>query len=236
MAQLREWGRRFWILVSTRVVFVVLHCTLRLTVTGTDRLPRTGGTLLAANHVSMADPLLLSWTVLSRFPFQRFYGPAKEELFRIPILAPLLRSYGIFPVKRDGRDLASMRKLARLLRTHRVMMFPEGTRSATGELGKGNRMVGRLVHESRPVVIPVGILGTRDILPRGKVSPRLFRRVQISFGPPVDLESCFGSPAGRETYEEITGRIMEAIGRQIGKSPISPAPGKESRLEKVETR
>lgn len=236
MADLKEWGRRIWTFFSVQVVSLVVHCTTRLTVTGTDRIPRTGGVLLAANHVSMLDPLLLAWTVLGKFPLQRFYGPAKEELFRIPVLAPLLRSYGIFPVKRDGRDLPAMRKLAQLLRTNRVMIFPEGTRSPTGELGKGNRVVGRLVYESKPVVIPVAMTGTRAILPRGKTWPRLFRKVSLSFGAPVNLDSCYRLPPGRETYEEITRRIMEAIGRELGKGPVASGARERTIPQKVETR
>lgn len=236
MARFKEQLRKGWMLLSVVVISALVRCTMRLTITGGQNIPRTGGHLLAANHVSLLDPLLLAWAVLKRFPFSPLNAPAKEELFRNPALGLLLRSWGVFPVRRNGRDLASIRKLLDLLRTRRVMMFPEGTRSTTGELGKGNRVVGRLVFESRPVVIPVGVTGTQQILPKGKSLPRLFRKVRLDFGPAVDLESCYHLPACKETYEEILRRIMAAIASQLGKHRQGNLIGRVAEPEMVGTR
>ncbi|HLC27717.1 MAG TPA: lysophospholipid acyltransferase family protein [bacterium] len=235
MANIKEQLRRFWMFLAVLVVSAIVRCTMRMTITGEKNIPSTEGLLLAANHVSMLDPMLVAWAFLKKFWPTPLYAPAKEELFRNPIMGPLLRSLSVFPVRRNGRDLASIRKLLALLRTHKVMMFPEGTRSPTGELGKGNRVVGRLVYESRPVVIPVAVVGTQQILPKGEILPRLFCKVRLDFGPAVDLDSCYHLPACKETYEEIVHRIMTAISLQLGKHHQGDAIRKMAEPEMVGT-
>ncbi len=137
--------------------------------------------------------------------------PAKAALFHIPILGRMIASYGGFPVRRDGKDISGIRKILQLIDKGRMMIFPEGTRSTNDTLLPGNRMVGFIIHQARPIVIPTAIIGTEHILPKGKIVPRLFSRIQVAFGPPLNLEDCYERKSSKETAQLITNRVMEAI-------------------------
>lgn len=192
-------------------------CVLnRLKVSGTEHLPRDGGVLLLANHISAYDTVLLPAMVQRTFPWQMLWAPAKEELFRNPLLGAIFRSWGAFPVKR-GRDLRAGKKLGQLLRSEKVMIFPEGTRNRDGRLGKGNRGVGKLIYEHRPVVIPVALSGINLW--------RLFRLGQIGevrFGAPVDCADLFEREDNKETHVLIVERVMEAIADGLASSGSEP--------------
>jgi 1-acyl-sn-glycerol-3-phosphate acyltransferase len=108
-----------------------------------------------------------------------------------------------------------MKGTIELLKSNKVMLFPEGSRSMNGQLQKGNRFVGKMVLESKPVVIPTAIKGTEKALPRGKCFPRLFTRLEVIFGKPLDLSQYYTYPTAKEAAPLITERIMEAIGQLL---------------------
>ena len=150
--------RRLWVMAAV-TVFRWYACLLnRMRIVGAEQIPASGGVLLAANHISGYDTIFIPSAVLSSHPWQMVWAPAKEELFRNPLLGAMFRSWGAFPVKR-GRDVRAGQQLGDLLQTEKVMLFPEGTRQKDGQLGKGNRGVGKLIYDHRPVVIPTALSG-----------------------------------------------------------------------------
>jgi len=92
-----------------------------------------------------------------------------------------------------------------------MTLFPEGTRSRDGAVGPGRPGPGLLVLAARPRVIPVEIEGMQDVLPIGRYVPRVFKRICVSFGPPVDYAEFVTLPRTRETAQSLVDRIMEAI-------------------------
>lgn len=201
--------RRAWVMLVASVVAFYARRINRLQVHGAGEIPPRGGVLLAANHISGFDTVFLPAVVLKAFPWQMIWAPAKEELFRNPLLGAIFRSWGAFPVKR-GRDIRAGRQLGELLRTEKVMLFPEGTRHRDGRLGKGNRGVGKLIYDHRPVVIPTGLTGIN----RWKV----FRGGQagaVRFGPAIDFADLYQREDNKETHLLIVERLMAAVSAQL---------------------
>ena len=176
----------------------------RLSVAGTDRVPREGRLLLASNHLSLLDPPLIG----SVCPRELDYM-AKAELFRIPGLGGLIRRLNAHPVDRAGSDSAALRLALRLLGEDRALLvFPEGTRGTEGRLQAARAGTGMLAALSEAPVVPVYVQGTGRALPRGAVLPRP-ARVTVTFGAPIR----FTRERGRARYQEISDEIMAAIGR-----------------------
>jgi 1-acyl-sn-glycerol-3-phosphate acyltransferase len=159
---------------------------------------------------------LIPWANIAQGRLEVVWAPAKAELFAIPLISRLIVSWGAFPVQRGGRDLRAMRRLVDLMRREKVMLFPEGTRSADGWLGRGNRTVGKLIYLARPVVIPTAILGTDRLLAKGRFMPRLFSKLEVRFGRPLDLEQYYAAEDTKATAEAIIRVVMRSIARLRG--------------------
>jgi 1-acyl-sn-glycerol-3-phosphate acyltransferase len=197
--------RRSWVTFSAYVIGFYASTLNRFLVRGDDNIPGSGGVLLASNHISAYDTIFLPWAVLRKHPMQMIWAPAKEELFRSPLQRWLYSSWGAFPVKRR-RDVRAGRVIADLLSDQKVMLFPEGTRNRDGVLGKGNRGVGKLIYDTRPVVIPTAITGIN----RWKF-PRLGQRGVVFFGEAVDFTDLYQLEDCKETHVLIVERVMAGI-------------------------
>lgn len=201
--------RRFWVtFVATSIGQYASRCN-RFRSRGTEHIPASGGVLFAANHISGYETVLLPWAILKEQPWQMIWAPAKEELFVNPFLRWFFSSLGAFPVKR-GRDVRATAVLTNLLKTDKVMLFPEGTRRPDGTLGKGNRGVGKLIYDARPVVIPVGLTGLNCWH-----FPGLGQPAEARFGPPLDLNDLYLLEDHKETHQLIVERVMTAIAREL---------------------
>jgi len=205
--------RRLWVLLGVYVIGFYASCLNRFTTKGWQNIPSSGGVLLASNHISGYETVFLPWAVIRRFPLQMIWAPAKEELFTNPFLGWLFRSWGAFPVRR-GRDVRAGENISQLLQTEKVMLFPEGTRHKDGTLGKGNRGVGKLIYDSRPVVIPVALSG----LNHWKF-PGFGQRAQAEFGAPIDFSDLFSCENNKETHVLIVERVMARIAELLPEPP-----------------
>jgi 1-acyl-sn-glycerol-3-phosphate acyltransferase len=178
---------------------------LRPKAVGIENVPREGGFVLAASHLSNFDP----WAVgLPLFPwrFLRFMG--KSELFWFP-LGPIIQSAGAFKVRRGQADTEAIETAARLAREgHAVVMFPEGTRRKKGLVKKwqprAHTGAARIALDAGVPLIPVGIKGTDALR---KLGP-----IRVAYGPPVPLDDLRdGEP--RDAAQEATDRLMAEIAR-----------------------
>lgn len=185
----------------------------RFTTRGMEHIPKNGGVLIVSNHISGNETVFLPWVVLRKFPLQMLWAPAKEELFRNPLLRAIFLSWGAFPIRR-GRDLKAGKQLGELLETQKVMLFPEGTRHKDGRLGKGNRGVGKLIYDHRPVVIPTALTG----LNHWKF-PGFGQRGEACFGVPLNFDDLFVLENCKETHIAIVERVMAAIAAQLPAEP-----------------
>jgi len=197
--------RRFWVTFSAYVVGIYASLLNRLEVKGGQNIPHSGGVLLASNHISAYETIFLPWAVVRSHPLQMLWAPAKEELFQKPFQRLIYSSWGAFPVRR-GRDVKAGRVLNDLLQDQKVMLFPEGTRHKDGRLGQGNRGVGKLIYDTRPLVVPTALIG----LNHWKF-PGMGAKAVIVFGPPVVFDDLYALDDCKETHQLIVERVMEGI-------------------------
>lgn len=197
--------RRLWITFSAYVIGIYASGLNRFRVKGLTNIPRTGGVLIASNHISAYETIFLPWAVIRQFPMQVLWAPAKAELFSGSFQRWLYSSWGAFPVKR-GRDVRAGRVINDLLRDQRVMLFPEGTRHRNGVLGKGNRGVGKIIYDTRPAVIPTALIGLNQW-----EFPRLRQEAKVVFGQHLDFHDLYELPDCKETHQQIVDRVMTAI-------------------------
>jgi 1-acyl-sn-glycerol-3-phosphate acyltransferase len=200
---------RFWLARVVRVAGRVLPLLFRTQVIGRANVPATGGVILAGNHVSYADPLLL-WVVSPR----PAHFMAKVELWDHTVLAWGLDTFWGFPVRRDVVDREALRQAGTLLKTGEVVgIFPEGTRTSGDGLGEAHNGAAFLAIHNHVPIVPVGISGTGDILPDGARFPRL-PKVVISFGEPISPDA-FGEHGHKERVGEMTKAVMAGIAREV---------------------
>lgn len=182
----------------------------RMKVVGRKNIPRKGGILICANHVSYADPPVLGAAARVR----PLHYMAKSELFEIPILGKLIRWVGAFPVQQRTADRQALKTAIEYLQNGEcVGMFPEGARQLDGRLGEPLPGVGMIVLRAKVPVVPAAIIGTEKLLPPHKLLPR-FSRVKVVFGEQLDLDDLY-EQSGREAVEEVGRRVMSAIGGLI---------------------
>jgi 1-acyl-sn-glycerol-3-phosphate acyltransferase len=203
--------RRSWVTFSIWVIGSYASGLNRFTVKGADHIPRSGGVLVASNHISAYDTIFLPWAVIRCNPLQMLWAPAKEELFQNRLLALLYGSWGAFPVRR-GRDVRAGKHLNELLLDQKVMLFPEGTRHKDGVLGKGNRGVGKIIYDTRPAVVPAALTGINHWH-----FPSLGAQGEVNFGAPLNFDDLFALPDCKETHQLIVDRVMEAIAAMLPK-------------------
>jgi 1-acyl-sn-glycerol-3-phosphate acyltransferase len=181
----------------------VIHGLYRLDARGLDRLPKTGGFVLAANHTSSLDPWPLG---LPLWPQRQLFFMAKAELFH-PLLGPLLRAGGAFPVRRGERDLESIETAVRICREGGIVaMFPEGTRQRKGLRKK-------FEHRPRTGSARIALAAGAPLVPAAiKGSERLSRleQLRIAYGDPVPVDDLGRLPI-QEAAKEATSRLMERI-------------------------
>lgn len=170
----------------------------RVKAVNTHNIPQDGTVILASNHISLLDPPLVGILIKRKVHFM-----AKEELFRVPIIGPLIRSFGAYPVKR-GSGIDAVKASIRLLKEEKVMgIFPEGTRRKSGsssdDAKKGTAMIAL---RSKAQVIPVAIVGQY----------KLFGQTKVVYGEPIDVLSIAENVEG-DKYDAVTDAIMERINK-----------------------
>jgi 1-acyl-sn-glycerol-3-phosphate acyltransferase len=185
-----------------RVHFRLYH---RGRVRHAERVPATGGVILAGNHVSFLDPPFFG-QACDRAAFYM----ARDTLFRNPVAGWILRSWNCVPINRDRGDIGALRTVLRLLGEGKaVVMFPEGTRSPDGQLQQARAGIGMIVAKANVPVVPMRIFGTDRALPRGASFPRP-AKVTIAFG------EAFTYPLP-ENFESLRGEELKAVYLDIGR-------------------
>ncbi|MFA5250402.1 MAG: (d)CMP kinase [Parachlamydiales bacterium] len=153
----------------------------RLEVLGANHLIPGRG-IIASNHLSYFDPPVASVSSLEEIHFL-----AKKELFEIPFFGWIIRRLNSHPLTGSGADVGTFKKIITLLKENKkVLLFPEGERSLSGKLGALQPGLGFLAYMAQSPIIPLFIEGTYQAWPRDKKWPRLFGRIRVRFGSPID--------------------------------------------------
>ena len=203
----------------------------RWRILGTENVPRTGGVLLAANHVSMLDPPMVGGAL---FGYRRVRFMAKIELWSNRFGGFIMDGIMAFPVKRGTADRPTIRRtLEWLAQDDAIAIFPEGERSEDGKLQTAQPGIALLVQKSGVPVIPVAIIGTYEMWPKG--SKKLKRvPLKIVFGEPIQ----FPVDAPREMVTTVLmakiAELLTAHGQPTAAPPLEP-PKRYSKPDRGES-
>ena len=205
------WAMRFVVVVVRRPMLVLTRRDWR----GAENLPKTGGCVVAVNHVSEFDPLPLAHFLYDNGRVPRFLG--KAEVFKVPIVGAILTGAGQIPVSRESEDAARAFSAAAAAvdAGECVVVYPEGTLSRDPDLWPmvGKSGAARIALTTGCPVVPCAQWGPQEVLaPYGR-RPRLFPRktMRIRAGAPVDLSDLAGREITSELLATATARIMAAI-------------------------
>lgn len=203
-----------------QVVIPLSHALYRPTILGKENVPKTGGVLLASNHLSFIDsftiPLASPRPVNFLAKSDYFTGSGVGGAMR----RELFTAMGAIPVDRNSASSSqeSLDSALEVLRGGGAFgIYPEGTRSRDGRLYRGRTGVAWLALTAGVPVVPVGLIGTEDIQPVGASMPRL-ARVRVMFGEQIHPSAYAGLPAGR-ARRQLTDDVMAAIQALTGQEP-----------------
>ena len=245
----REWGySRGWRLFSVIILRPLLMLLMKYQWQGKEYLPRTGGVILAPNHLSYAD-----WPSVAQFSY--VYGHRypvfmiKSAVFEVKMLGPLMFKLGQLPVYRGRGDAGLVLKQAEQAPAASacVVVYPEGTASRDPDLWPmaGKTGAARLALTTGAPVIPIGQWGAQDVLPYGTKKVHLFPRktVRMAAGPPVDLSGYAGQRLSASTLRAATADIMADITALLAKIrqetppavPWDPATGGRVALDRTDS-
>jgi 1-acyl-sn-glycerol-3-phosphate acyltransferase len=188
----------------------MLACTLffRIRVWGVEHVPREGGVLLASNHGSFADPLLVAVGLPRQVRFL-----ARRTLFASRLFGAFIRAYNAFPVERGSADLRALRAGIRVLSGGAgLVVFPEATRTPDGRIRTFKPGFALMAARAGVPVVPVGLVGNYEAWPRRRRLPRP-GRVHVAYGEPVWVRSSEKADCV-EAAQEVQRRV-EALYKEF---------------------
>jgi len=204
--------------IGLHTVAPAVRLAWRPTIEGVENLPRTGGAVLASNHLSVADEYMLGSTVPRHIAFW-----AKAEYFNTPGLRgwffkTLMTGLGAIEVRREGGRgalTAFDAAIPALQAGDLVGVYPEGTRSPDGRLYRGRTGMARLALLASVPIIPVGVIGTQYVQPVGTLIPKLGKKVTVRFGKPMEFsDRAMDSSTLRAITDEVMAEIQKLTGQE----------------------
>ena len=198
----------YWLVKA--VVAPILRLLFRPYVTGAENLPAEGGAILAGNHTTFLDNLIIPLVVPRKVTFL-----AKSDYFtgggvKGKMQKSFFSGVGMIPIDRSGgaASEAALRTGLQVLRSGELLgLYPEGTRSPDGRLYRGKTGVARMALEVGVPVIPVGLIGMFALQPAGRRWPKL-GKVEVRVGRPLDFSRYAGMEGDRFVLRSITDEIM----------------------------
>jgi 1-acyl-sn-glycerol-3-phosphate acyltransferase len=223
----RRWSTSgFWFGFAIWMLWPFTMFGTKIGWSGGEHIPRTGGALLAINHVSFADPIFDVAFTVSHGRMPRFL--AKSELWDVPVVRSVLGKGGHIPVYRASARAgdAYREAIAAVQRGEIVAFYPEATYTADpdGWPMKAKNGIGKIALVTGVPVVPVANWGTQDVLPPDTSRLRLFKRVTVVAGPPVDLSAWLGGPRTRTALDGATAAIMADVTALVASVRGEPAP------------
>lgn len=177
-------------------------------VEGLQNVPKTGPYIIAANHSSYFD----FFSLISAWP-ARIYFLAGEVFFKKWWWYPLVKFTGQIRVDRNSADKSEAKqKVLALLNNGKIIgIFPEGTRSADGKIGKTYTGIAKFALKAKVPVIPAGIIGAYEVLSRHDKFPKFKKIISIKIGQPIYFNEFYDRADDDQTLRDLTDKIMENI-------------------------
>lgn len=206
----------------------IAKVAFRLQIEGQEHIPRTGPGIVAANHVSYIDPIIIGIAVRRPVRFM-----AKKELFSFPLFGWLIRQLGAFPVNRDRTNLQAFKLATSFLTAGEIVaIFPEGTRGDGVTLRPAKPGIGLIAARTGAPVIPAFHRGTGKVFPKGAWFPRPYR-IAIKFGAPYRFTEEPGDQADDRaaTFSRVIMEKIAALKASLETGPWS----RDDRMYAVES-
>lgn len=203
------------------VALPFIHGIAKLSIRGKENVPASGPFILAPNHYSEIDPLIMGVAMYHCGRMPRFL--AKASLFKVPVVGGILRASGQVPVERSGstRTADPLAGAADLIaKGYSVIVYPEGSLTRDPNLwpmrGKLGAVKAALAHDIP--IVPAAHWGTQHVMPRYGKRISLFprKRIDIAFGEPVDLSEFAGRSSDAAALAVATDRVMARIAALLG--------------------
>ena len=204
----------------------ILRGLYRVKAEGLENFPKEGPVIVAANHLSFMDSLFIPLSVR-----RRMYYLAKAEYFESWKTAWFFKALGMIPVKRDIKEKteAALQSGLEVLERGEVLgLYPEGTRSPDGRIYRGRTGVARLALRSQAPVVPVGLIGSGDVMPKAAKFPRLWGNVRVVFGRPIYFDRYIDQAEDRFVLRSVTDELMFEIMSLCGQEYIDEYASREA--------
>jgi 1-acyl-sn-glycerol-3-phosphate acyltransferase len=212
----------FYWFMKNLVAGPILKTVFRPWVTGLDNIPKTGGVILASNHLSFIDSVFLPLVIDRRIFFlaksDYFKGRGVKGFFT----KAFMNGTGMLPIDRSGGKAseASLNTGLRVLHEGEVLgIYPEGTRSPDGKMYRGRTGVARMILEGNVPVVPVAMIDTEKVMPIGSRIPKV-QRIGVVIGEPLDFSRFKGMESDRFILRSITDEIMYELNRLSGQEYV----------------
>ena len=181
-------------------------------VNGLENIPKKGAFIAAANHASYMDHLIIASYIVKHLN-RKVHFLAKKEHFD-NILKKAWHTYaGAIPLDRQSGGKETLKWAIKALKEGKIIaIHPEGTRSLTGKLQKAKTGIARLALASRVPVVPIGLIGTFEILPKGKYIPKLKRAI-MNIGKPMHFPQYYNKKINKRILRIITDKLMKEIAK-----------------------
>ena len=212
----RQYGQLYP--VARAVLTPIFRTAWRIHLKGAEHLPSQGPAILCPNHTSVIDSFLLPSTLPRRITFV-----GKAEYLDDWKTRHLFPALGMIPIDRSGGDASTRALDAAAGVLHRGELFgiyPEGTRSRDGRLHRGHTGPARLARRTGAPLVPVGLIGTRDIQPPGARAPRPFRPCEIRIGRPIHVDRYRDRADDRLVLRQLTDELMFEIRELTGQQYV----------------
>ncbi|MBI1934878.1 1-acyl-sn-glycerol-3-phosphate acyltransferase [Candidatus Woesearchaeota archaeon] len=195
--------------IGKRILFPIVRLWIGK-IKGIENIPRNGQFIISANHTSYMDHFCLGYIVVPHLN-KKLHFLAKKEHFN-NIAARIWHRYaGAIPVDRESGGKKALRWAAKALKEGKIIgIYPEGTRSLSGRLQKAKTGVARLALEAKVPVVPVGLIGNFEILPKGKLVPKL-KKATINIGTPIHFTEYQKKAINKRALRKATNQIMKEI-------------------------
>lgn len=189
---------------------------------GVRNIPRTGALLLVSNHQSYLDPAIVGLGCSRR----QFAALARSTLFdNHPVFTWIIRNLNAIPVAQGESDVGAMRKcIEELNKGQALLIFPEGSRTESGNVEPFETGTMLLIKRAKPLVMPVAIEGAFDVWKRG-TRPKLRGRIGVSYGQPIPAETLIAMGADRALshLRDEVDRMRHDLAIRLGRIQTDPA-------------
>jgi 1-acyl-sn-glycerol-3-phosphate acyltransferase len=222
LQNLSEADLMFYWFMKNLVVGPILKTVFRPWVTGHENIPKTGGVIMASNHLSFIDSVFLPLLMERRITFLAKSDYYTARGFKGWAIKTFLKAAGMIPIDRSGgkaSEASLQTGLGVLARGEILGIYPEGTRSPDAKLYRGRTGVARMVLEGSVPVVPIAMIDTEKVMPAGRRIPKV-RRIGIVIGKPLDFSRFQGMEGDRFILRSITDEIMYELDRLSGQEYV----------------